>query len=97
MACKIWKGCQSKIISYIREIINFVPEVIDVPHSKLVIYATFGIHIAGTWAEEPACRAPDLAGDMELTLSADGQLFTGRWRPGSAGEWTTNWNGKRAR
>ena len=31
-------------------------------------------------------------GEMEFTLSADGRSFTGRWRTGSSGGWTT-WTG----
>lgn len=46
----------------------------------------------GTWSESPSYSAPNDAGDMELTMSADGKSFTGKWRYGSEGSWG-NWEG----
>ena len=46
----------------------------------------------GTWSESPSYSPPSDAGDMELTMSADGKSFTGRWRYGSEGSWS-NWDG----
>jgi hypothetical protein len=53
-----------------------------------------GRTLTGTWTEEPTRQPPDLAGDMELTLSDDGMSFTGRWRFGSDGGWG-DWTGAR--
>jgi hypothetical protein len=55
-----------------------------------------GNTLRGVWAEEPSYRPPEESGDMELTLAADAQSFTGRWRYGSSGSWTDNWNGSRS-
>jgi len=46
----------------------------------------------GTWSESPSYSPPSDAGDMELTMSADGKSFTGKWRYGSEGSWG-NWEG----
>jgi hypothetical protein len=48
--------------------------------------------MTGTWSEAPSYTAPNDAGDVELTLAADGSFF-GRWRHGSSGNWQTNWTG----
>lgn len=55
-----------------------------------------GNRLVGTWSQIPSFAPPSDAGDMEFTLSADGQSFTGRWRYGSTGEWTNDWNGTRS-
>jgi hypothetical protein len=46
----------------------------------------------GTWSEAPSYSPSSDAGDMELTMSADGKSFTGKWRYGSDGNWG-NWEG----
>ncbi|MEA4845835.1 MAG: hypothetical protein VB106_01235, partial [Clostridiaceae bacterium] len=46
----------------------------------------------GTWSESPSYSPPRDAGDMELTMAADGKSFTGKWRYGSEGSWG-NWEG----
>jgi len=48
-----------------------------------------GYQFTGRWSETPSYQPPDNAGDMELTLSPDGQSMTGRWRFGSSGGWST--------
>jgi hypothetical protein len=48
----------------------------------------------GTWSEAPTYNpANNDAGDVELTISPDGNTFTGYWRHGSSGGWYSNWNG----
>jgi hypothetical protein len=66
-------------------------------HSNGRITGTISGNSLSAWrAEQPTYQPPDEAGLMELTLSADGQSFTGRWKYGSSGgSWTDNWNGKR--
>lgn len=49
----------------------------------------------GTWSESPSYSPPNDAGDMELTMSADGKSFTGKWRYGSEGSWGEWEGGKR--
>jgi hypothetical protein len=46
-----------------------------------------GDRLVGGWAKPPSFAPPDDAGDLELTLDADGSMFTGRVRSGSDGEW----------
>jgi len=48
--------------------------------------------MTGTWSEAPSYNPPGDAGDMELTMAADGKSFTGKWRYGSEGSWG-NWEG----
>lgn len=55
-----------------------------------------GDKLSGNWSEAPSYSAPKDAGDVEFTMSADGKSFTGRWRYGSSGDWST-WNGQRDR
>ncbi len=54
-----------------------------------------GNKFTGAWSEAPAYTPPDDAGDVEFILSADGKIFTGRWRYGKKGEWQTGWDGQR--
>ncbi len=51
-----------------------------------------GSVLLGTWSESPSYSPPNDAGDMELTMAADGKSFTGKWRYGSEGSWG-NWEG----
>ncbi len=46
-----------------------------------------GDRLVGGWAEPPTFAPPDDAGDLELTLNADGTAFTGRIRSGAQGAW----------
>jgi len=48
--------------------------------------------LTGTWSESPSYAAPNDAGDIEFTMSADGKSFTGKWRYGTSGSWG-NWEG----
>jgi hypothetical protein len=54
-----------------------------------------GNTLKGWWSEAPTHNLPDDAGEVELTMSGDGQSFTGRWRYDSTGSWSDNWNGTR--
>jgi hypothetical protein len=50
--------------------------------------------LTGTWSEAPTYSpANNDAGDVQLTISPDGNSFTGGWRHGSSGGWTMNWTG----
>jgi hypothetical protein len=51
-----------------------------------------GNTINGTWSELPTYAAPDHAGDFQFTLSSAGGGFSGQWRYGSSGDWSS-WNG----
>lgn len=51
--------------------------------------------LTGTWSVPPSYMAPNEAGDLVLTMSADGKALTGKWRNGSSGDWYTNWMGTR--
>ena len=52
--------------------------------------------LSGTWSEAPTYRPPDDAGDVQLRMSVDGLSFTGRWRYGSSGDWSSaTWTGTR--
>ena len=66
------------------------------PHDsgKLVGYAT-GDTLVGTWSEAPSYSPPNDAGDIQFTMSADGQSFTGIWRYGSSGDWDGSWTGEK--
>jgi hypothetical protein len=48
----------------------------------------------GTW-KNPSYSASTNTGDMELTIAADCNSFTGRWRFGSEGDWDGIWEGTR--
>ena len=54
-----------------------------------------GNTLVGRWSEAPSYTPPSDAGDVELTMSADGRSFTGRWRYGNSGDWDGSWNGRR--
>lgn len=55
-----------------------------------------GNTLTGTWSESPSYQPPDDAGDVVLTLSADGKSFTGNWRYGSnTGTWDGTWTANR--
>jgi hypothetical protein len=49
---------------------------------------------SGTWSESPSYSPPNDAGDVQLTLSADGQTISGQWRYDSSGSWY-GWTGTR--
>jgi hypothetical protein len=67
------------------------------PHDQGRVTGTVsGNALTGTWSESPSYRPPSDAGDMQLTMAADCNSFTGRWHYGSSGDWTTNWSGTRA-
>jgi len=53
-----------------------------------------GNKLIGTWSEPPSYAPPDEAGDIEFTLSSDGNSFVGRFRYGSSGDWS-EWTGTR--
>lgn len=50
--------------------------------------------LKGRWSERPTYEAPDDAGEVEFTLSDDGESFSGRWRYGATGTWQDGWTGK---
>jgi hypothetical protein len=54
-----------------------------------------GNKLVGTWSDAPSYTPPAQAGDIEFNLSADCNSFSGRWRYGSEGNWSTNWSGTR--
>jgi len=47
----------------------------------------------GIWSEAPSYSPPDDAGEVQWTLSADGNSFTGQWRYGLSGDWDGTWSG----
>jgi len=53
-----------------------------------------GNTLVGTWSEDPTHMPPKDAGDIEFTISADGNSFTGHWRYDSSGSWQS-WEGQR--
>lgn len=62
-------------------------------HDKGKMSGTISGNIfTGTWSESPSYSPPNDAGDMELTMAADGKSFTGKWRYGTEGSWG-NWEG----
>lgn len=60
--------------------------------SGKIVGIVSGNVMTGTWSEAPSYNPPGDAGDMELTMAADGKSFTGKWRYGSEGSWG-NWEG----
>ena len=55
-----------------------------------------GNTLTGTWSESPSYQPPDDAGDIVLTMAADGNSFTGNWRYGtSTGTWDGTWTATR--
>jgi hypothetical protein len=53
-----------------------------------------GNTFTGTW-KNPSYDASTNTGDMELTMAADYNSFTGRWRFGFEGDWDGIWEGTR--
>jgi hypothetical protein len=52
--------------------------------------------LTGTWVQAPSFQMPEDGGTFKLTMSDDGQSFTGRWRYGTSGAWEkTKWSGQR--
>jgi hypothetical protein len=49
----------------------------------------------GAWNEAPSRQAPSDAGDLQFTMNANCQSFTGQWRYGTTGEWNFDWSGQR--
>ena len=41
--------------------------------------------LTGTWVQAPSFQMPEDGGTFKLTMSDDGQSFTGRWRYGTSG------------
>lgn len=54
-----------------------------------------GQMLRGTWTEAPSRQPPADAGEVELTMGADCQSFSGQWRYGSSEAWRTGWFGQR--
>jgi hypothetical protein len=54
-----------------------------------------GSLFSGQWSEGPSYIPPDDAGDIELTLDAGCNSFTGKWRYGFEGDDWGNWDGTR--
>ena len=54
-----------------------------------------GNTLIGTWSDKPSYSPPTDAGDVEFTMAADCNSFTGRWRYGSEGDWDGRWTGTR--
>ena len=52
--------------------------------------------LTGTWVQAPSFQMPEDGGTLKLTMSDDGQSFTGRWRYGTSGAWEkSKWSGQR--
>jgi hypothetical protein len=55
-----------------------------------------GNTLTGTWSEAPSYNSPNDAGDVVITLAADGNSFNGNWRYGSGtGKWDGTWDATR--
>ena len=54
-----------------------------------------GNTLVGTWSEPPSYSPPTDAGEVEFTISADCNSFTGQWRYGYEGDWDGIWTGTR--
>jgi pimeloyl-ACP methyl ester carboxylesterase len=54
--------------------------------------AISGNTLNGKWSQQPSYNPPNDAGDLQFTLSTDTTSFTGQWRYGSSGSWSS-WNG----
>ncbi len=63
--------------------------------SGKIVGTVSGNIMTGTWSESPSYAPPGDAGDMELTMAADGKSFSGKWRYGSEGSWGSWEGGKR--
>ena len=59
-----------------------------------IVGTVSGNILTGIWSEEPTYSPPDDAGDVVLTISSDGQTFSGQWRYDSSGSWY-GWSGTR--
>jgi hypothetical protein len=67
-------------------------------HDKGKITASIsGRVLTGTWSEAPSYSPPNDAGDVEFTLSKDGNNWSGKWRYGSRGNWKSDWHGSRVK
>ncbi|MBT8439007.1 MAG: hypothetical protein KJO91_04710 [Gammaproteobacteria bacterium] len=56
-----------------------------------------GRTLKGTWSEAPSYSPPNDAGDVEFTLSEDGDSFSGKWRYGAKGKFKSGWHGSRVK
>jgi len=54
-----------------------------------------GGRLVGNWSEAPSYSPPGQAGNIEFNLSDNCSFFSGHWRYGSEGNWSTNWSGTR--
>jgi hypothetical protein len=54
-----------------------------------------GNRLMGTWSEAPDYTPPGHAGNIEFNLSDNCNSFSGRWKYGTEGNWSTNWLGTR--
>ena len=55
-----------------------------------------GNTLTATWSESPTYKPPKDAGDVVITIAADGKSFSGNWRYGSGtGKWDGAWEAKR--
>jgi hypothetical protein len=59
-----------------------------------IVGTVSGNVLTGTWSEAPSYSQPDDAGDVQLTISPDGQTLSGQWRYDSSGSWY-GWSGTR--
>jgi hypothetical protein len=51
-----------------------------------------GNQLNGEWSQQPSYNPPSDAGDLQFTLASGGGSFSGQWRYGSSGSWSS-WNG----
>lgn len=51
--------------------------------------------LVGNWSDAPDYSSPGHAGNLEFNLSDNCSSFSGRWRYGSEGNWSTDWSGTR--
>lgn len=54
-----------------------------------------GNRLLGTWSDAPDYTPPGQAGNLEFNMSDNCNSFSGRWRYGSEGNWSTDWSGTR--
>lgn len=55
-----------------------------------------GNKLIGNWSEAPTFSPPGEAGQVVFMLSEDCMNFSGQWRYGSEGNWSSDWSGARA-
>jgi hypothetical protein len=55
-----------------------------------------GTRLIGNWSEAPTFSPPGEAGQIVFMLSEDCMNFSGQWRYGSEGNWSSDWSGERA-